>query len=501
MDPIVPRRYQKEPSSPVTTPQERNDIVSRGALRHEDRNLFSRAYHALPQMLGRSTYANLRANKISEAKNANYMDPIVPRRYQKEPSSPVTTPQERNDIVSRGALRHEDRNLFSRAYHALPQMLGRSTYANLRTNTISEATNANHEAAQSPSDNTRREISGQKTFDQNQARRMVGKARDLTATAGGTFAKNARYAEQVSTALSAPERIVEAAEVLEVAGASTGVGAPIALPALVVTEGARQGINASRGVLDGVATSLHHVAKRKAEEAGQATSRSDEKDFFQQSAQIHGANSEINAGKMATRTANALLPGSGFVAEVAGPIIEKAVDTAEAISKQHHDDAIQGRANALEAIHEKDTDSFARSAQRNIRNKKNNIFVKNTTPLREHAARIGRENLEEKRPLQELAHAFGVASGPKTSGALQKEREKQRSLHTQLTDHLASAATGTTSEDRETSEREALRTGQQWLKKRNTGFGRVKRLFEGPRYAATKELVSKLNARQESRKT
>ena len=74
------------------------------------------------------------------------MDPIVPRRYQKEPSSPVTTPQERNDIVSRGALRHADRNLLSRAYHALPQMLGRSTYANIRANTINEATNANLDA-------------------------------------------------------------------------------------------------------------------------------------------------------------------------------------------------------------------------------------------------------------------------------------------------------------------------------------------------------------------
>lgn len=423
--------------------------------------------------------------------------------YQKTPSRRVTTHQERIDEISRGALRHQDRNLFSRAYHAIPQMLGRSTYTNLRENMRSEVITAKHKAAQSPAVEKLRKDAGRATFEQNQARRMAGKARDYVQTAGGEAAKRAQSAEQVSKLLSAPEYAAEAAEAVELATTvgTGGMAAPITLPALLVSEGVRQGANAGRAVFDGAAVGLHDVARRRAESAAASTDprRPEKKRFYQHSADMHGANSEINETKVAKRVVNAALPaGLGLIGELAAGAAESVADRAEDSAKQRRGDAITGRATAFAEIHQKDTEAFQKSVRNLFKTKKIDGLV---GPLRDHAAEIGRKNLAEKRSLGELAYGFGVASGPKTSGALKREgTTKQRSLHTQLTDHLARAATGKTREERDASEAAALHSAQQWLEKRNTGFGRVKRLFEGRRYGATKDLVSRLSSRREARR-
>lgn len=424
--------------------------------------------------------------------------------YQKTPSRPVTTPEERRKEIIRGALLYRDRNIVSAAYHLIPQWLGRSTYTNLQKNLESDEVAAKQEAAQSPADDKRREKAGRAIFEQNQARRMAGIAGDYVSNAGGGHAKNAQYAQNASTFLSLPERAAEATEAIELAGtvATGGMAAPITLPALAITEGVRQGANAGRGVFDGAAAGFHRVAQRRAESAADSTDprRPEVKRFYQHSADMHGANSEINAAKVLKRAANAALPPVlGWIGELAVGATEYVADRAEDSAEQRRKDANTGRAAAFGEIHQENTLAFQKKTRDLYTTIRNDALV---APLRDHAAAIGRKNLAEKRSLGELAYDFGVASGPKTSGALKKEGTtgKHRSLHTQLTDHLARGATGRTRDLRDASEAWALHSAQGWLDKRNTGFGRVKRLFEGRRYRATKELVSKLSSRREARR-
>jgi hypothetical protein len=153
--------------------------------------------------------------------------------------------------------------------------MGRSTYSNLRANTIREAHSIEQRASQSPNDHTLRASAAQKIHERESIRRSESSAQQYVARACGGRAQQASYARQGSLLIKVGERLVEATEV--VAAASTVATLGVTAPALLATEGFRQGMVASRTAANATESVLHEQAASEARREQSQASHADER--------------------------------------------------------------------------------------------------------------------------------------------------------------------------------------------------------------------------------
>ena len=477
--------------------------------------------------------------------------------YQKRPSRPVGTDEEKRLEIARGSAVRADRNLLRRAYHAIPQAMGRSTYSNLTANTRAEASSLRQRASQAGVDKGLRNASAKKAFEVEGIRRSEATGRDYVTRAGGDTAKHGQFAGQTSSALAGPEKVVETFEVA--AGAATILTGGMAAPVVGISEGVRQGLVAGRTTLNGTESLLHGHAARTARRAQSQAAHSDEQAFFSKSAELHDANSELAAGKGAREALNFIAPFASEVSDLVGtlaaPVVnaaERHLDRREKTAKERRGQAITERSSALADVSAREANTFAVGTQRLYRGARQRTLLGS---LQEHAAEVGRQAIDDKygghdgrrdfaatqvqrvfrghrareenglerkrsaattiealgrghiqrqeqrhkRAATDLADKFAADSGAKTRGARRQERKNQQSLHTQITGHLERAATATGHAERQSALHDAKAAGKQWLDKRSTVFGRISHPFEGARHKAINDLVGHLSERQQKR--
>lgn len=203
------------------------------------------------------------------------------------PSHDYDNPTDRSErriknALSTRAADYEDRGIVSRAYHGAMQGLGRSSTQNFlkRQRNI-----AKHPPVPSA------HISEQKRatanayishFEQAQAR-----AKELGNRGGAGDARTATNWEAGASTARGVQNAATAAEVAELAIATTGVGTVPAAVAAIPTEAVRQGAKASANYLQSNATASYETAQENSEAAARATTSRTEERYHNSSGAVY----------------------------------------------------------------------------------------------------------------------------------------------------------------------------------------------------------------------